>query len=87
MLEYKKERSEFSEEAHKFARELTEAVESYLNDIKGDEIKETLDIGMIIGSMLMAGDRQENVNKLIDGIMLFSINAGKSSLEKADSDE
>lgn len=87
MLEYKKERTEFSEVAHNFARELTEAVDSYLNDIKGDEIKESLDVGMIIGSMLMAGDKQQNVNTLIDGIMLFSINAGKSALEKDTSNE
>ncbi len=82
MLEYKRERLEFTEEEHHLAKELTEAVNSYLNEVKGDEIKESLDVGMIIAGMLMGGgERKDNVNKMINGLMLFSINIGKSALE------
>ena len=87
-LEYKRERIEFSEQAHKIAKELTEAVNAYLNDVKGDELKESLDVAMIVSGMLMGGgDRQTNVNNMIDAIMLFSINAGKSALEKDEPSE
>lgn len=84
MLEYKKERLEFSDKAHSFAKELTEAVDAYLNDIKGDEVRESLDVAMVVGSMLMGGDKQANIEILIDGVLLFSINAGKSALEDKD---
>ena len=84
MLEYKRDRTDFTEEAHGLAKELTEAVNAYLNEEKGDEIKESLDVGMVIGAMLMSGeDRHENIEKLINGIMLFAINAGKSALEES----
>jgi len=83
MLEYKPQRTEFGPEAHNLARELTEAVNSYLNEIKGDEIKESLDVGMIIGSMLMGGgNKHANNNTIKNTILNFIILANHFTIKK-----
>ena len=82
MLEYKKERTVFPEEMHALAKEMTEAINAYINETKGDELKESLDVAMAVAKFLIGSESKEDrVNRLISSLMLVGINAGRASME------
>lgn len=76
MLEYKRERLEVSEESHSLARELTEAINAFMNEEKGDELRESLDVGMAVGRMLMGGGgRQAAMTNMVLALNAAGMNA------------
>lgn len=86
MLTYNKERTEIQEDEHALANELTEAINSYMDGQPGNEIRESLDVAMVIGQMLMVSpDRKANIAKVLRSLNAMGMNALVSEvIEKKD---
>ena len=76
MLEYKRERTTILEDEHVLADELTQAINSYMDGKPGNEIRESLDVAMIIGQMLMiSSNRKDNISKVLRALSAMGMNA------------
>lgn len=85
MIEYRRERTVFTEEQHDLANELTEAINSYINETQGDELRESLDVGIAVARMLVGQeDRKKALANVANAGAAAGLNAMNAQFEKVD---
>lgn len=78
-LDYRPERTILTNEQHELAREFTEAVNAYVNETKGDELRESLDVGIAVAKMLIGqADRKKALENLAMAGFGAAMNAVKA---------